>query len=545
MDILYIDPGRETPVRTGRHGELAYRYAYARAADTQQSAGVGQDFMAFRPGGEAFQFAVCDGVGQSFFGEIAAQFLARALLKWLSANQANLMSPDVRADLARFLDGERQAASAVVEAHAIPSNLPAMLREVLEEKRAIGSEAMFVCGHISMPSAAHPSGAVFLAWMGDMRARLWRGESERTDWLGNVFETGQRWSTRSGLKRGRLNVFQAPLVGIDRLSVYSDGLALLDGYLTPPPDHELDTLIRRQAESPTSDDIAFLDLRFPSPAPEETVHPEVRLQPVGRQLPDGWDVQWMPIPGAGFYQVAVLTDRERIYQTPFPAFKVEAGRGLLPSHVRVRAVGGLKMGDWAEMQPVQPALKESPGRKPGPAPRPDKKIPWRGVVPLAAAVAAMAILAMGAIGFYIFFGPDEEVPAEPPAQEVVPTVEPADLPEATETLPEPTVIPSPTAMGGKLPSPAPPVVAPEPVDLQSGECYLVVPENGLIVFDQPGMATSKRVTQGTQLTMTGLETIGDYLDRSWTWVEFERHEALGWVIYGTEDLAEVYLEKCP
>ena len=59
------------------------RYAYDLARDSRDSDEPGQDFLAFRYGGGRLAFAVCDGVGGSFLGHLAAQFLGEHLVAFL------------------------------------------------------------------------------------------------------------------------------------------------------------------------------------------------------------------------------------------------------------------------------------------------------------------------------------------------------------------------------------------------------------------------------------------------------------------------------
>src|SRR3954469_7654453 len=84
---------RELALQRGSVAGLTWRYAYARSADCRRAGQVGQDFLTIRCDGRAVAFAVCDGVGQSFFGEIAAGLLGSALLDWLWA-QAGAVSSD-------------------------------------------------------------------------------------------------------------------------------------------------------------------------------------------------------------------------------------------------------------------------------------------------------------------------------------------------------------------------------------------------------------------------------------------------------------------
>jgi hypothetical protein len=53
------------------------------------------------------------------------------------------------------------------------------------------------------------------------------------------------------------------LSSVERLAVYSDGLAVLDGKMnTPLEDAHLNKIIQTVGESPTSDDISFFEIQL-------------------------------------------------------------------------------------------------------------------------------------------------------------------------------------------------------------------------------------------------------------------------------------------
>lgn len=80
---LKVPQGWESWVQVVRGQALAYRFAYARSADTRASGDVGQDYLAVREGPQTLVFALCDGVSQSFYGDLAARYLGDALVAWL------------------------------------------------------------------------------------------------------------------------------------------------------------------------------------------------------------------------------------------------------------------------------------------------------------------------------------------------------------------------------------------------------------------------------------------------------------------------------
>ena len=63
----------------------AYRVglSYCRSMECRISGEPGQDYDAYRVGRGSLQFCVCDGVGQSYFGDAAARFIGDLLITWL------------------------------------------------------------------------------------------------------------------------------------------------------------------------------------------------------------------------------------------------------------------------------------------------------------------------------------------------------------------------------------------------------------------------------------------------------------------------------
>ena len=244
---------------------FSYRLAYARATETQAADNIGQDYLTLCESEEVFIFVLCDGVSQSFYGDLAAKYLGDALLPWLQE------LPDTLTDAESFQAALHDALYALtatgteqVQQVALPSDLPDILREVLEEKRSLGSEAMFVCGRIDLPHVEFPQGRVLLAWLGDARLRVWCGKRELK--LPGEFETKQRWSTRRGPVASVPHVYAAPVhhneTAITHLMAYSDGLTALDTWDNLPSSEELDALIAQAEASPVSDDISFLGLQL-------------------------------------------------------------------------------------------------------------------------------------------------------------------------------------------------------------------------------------------------------------------------------------------
>ena len=265
--LLRISQDHESPVTVVRGRGWTCRYAYARAAELREQGGTGQDYLVWRESAQAVAFALCDGVSQSFFGDLAAYFLGEALLEWLWGDLSPILDTEaLRIALVKQLRAWAGRATELVQSYPVSHDLPKLLREVLEEKRALGSQSTFVSGRFDWPSRELPQGRVMLTWMGDSRLRVWGPDGERTAELGGGLETAQRWSTLKGPIGGEPHLFVAPLVGreaaFSTVMIYSDGLAVLDQLAQPPSNEALQEFIYRSEVAPMSDDIAFWEVRL-------------------------------------------------------------------------------------------------------------------------------------------------------------------------------------------------------------------------------------------------------------------------------------------
>ncbi len=199
---LRVPQDRETDVREIVAGPFRLRYLYARSHDCRKSDDPGQDYIALRYDDRRLVFALCDGVSQSFYGDLAARFLGDALVDWLW----NDLVPDefrpepIRQALHSYLMDLTAEATREVRQVPVPSDAPPMLREALEQKRAIGSETMFICGSIEMPGPDLPNGRIVLAWLGDSELQLWSDDQDLSPALDAEWVTARRWSTKVGPK---------------------------------------------------------------------------------------------------------------------------------------------------------------------------------------------------------------------------------------------------------------------------------------------------------------------------------------------------------
>jgi len=521
-EFLRVPQNQETPVQVARGRAVAYRYAYARAAETRAAGDVGQDYLAVREGERSFVFALCDGVSQSFYGDLAARYLGDALVSWLSDDLRSTMEQQtIRADLAACLRDLTGPATELVQRHPLPPDIPPMLRDVLEEKRALGSESTFVCGRLDLADDTFPAGRIVLAWMGDSRLRLWSSGDDPPAALGGVFETAQRWSSRRGLVGGELNVFVAPLAQADRrfsrLVAYSDGLAALDDWGKDPSNRALQDLISRAGEAATSDDISFLEVwlgpmpvqigAFPLPAPHLLAVSlwEGRIR-----------AAWRPVPEAQQYEVEVRDDEVRSWKTPRTDWESPA---LPPGEyrLRVRAWRDGGPGEWGEERHVS---------VPQPAVPPARRIPT-GLGCAAIALAFIVVAGILAVLTLPLSGPLHWFVFPTPTATPTPTSTPTAT--ATATLTEtptltPTGTPTPTATSTDTPTPTPtetpaPTITPTQTPTGTSEptdTPIVTPTDTPTVTETPVPTPTDTPTLTLTVTITPVESLTPTLSPTMT-----------------------------
>jgi len=502
----------ETPLTLCQHSAFGYRYVYARSADSRLHAQPGQDFLAWRENEDRLSFALCDGVSQSFFGELASRFLGTALVDWFwRIDLSGSNSQTFTESLGTFLDDLTSEASAIVAAHPLPDDMPAVVRSVMEEKRALGSESTFVAGRIDILEKQ-----LWLAWMGDSRLRLWGPEGEMSARLGDTFHTAERWSSRRG-RVGALHTAVFPLEAIHYLAVYSDGLDLLDRFMSRHlRDASIQAYIELAGRQPTSDDVSYYELWLGNaPPPAMPPLPPPRLRAV-RATSRGMEISWHAVRGALRYELE-LYDRQRehtyYFQTSLLSFDlpwerlrgVQLGRlrpwaedvgewsgsfCLSPPPVKTTMSAPLSIADAvpsASRESTSPLQTEAATRQRGTSSR------WlclgcvgSGLV-LLAALYVLAVLYPGILSF-----PSRALmhrPLEPSSSAIIPSAalspSPSLLLSPTFSVPPPTPTPAPTSTSTSTSTPT--IVPFPPSTLVSTSMPVCVSfPNGLVLYRAPG-----------------------------------------------------------
>lgn len=256
----------DTFICTQPADNLTIRLFSMRCQEAQTQTLLNQDFacLASQQNASSLCFCVCDGVGSSYRGDFAAHYLACHLLSWLQEMPAIPSNPDQLAHtLHNLLDLWAHEAHIMLGKLAIPPETPELVREVLEEQRdTAGSETVFFCGRIDAGKspaqrATAPSAQAIFCWMGNVTARL-SLSANRCLILGDHDNDKNRWSTIHS-RRGQVTLWSDSLSTIERLIIYTDGLAAIGEKLVLATDEEWQAHARQLLLLPQNDDMTVLE----------------------------------------------------------------------------------------------------------------------------------------------------------------------------------------------------------------------------------------------------------------------------------------------
>ena len=386
MNIIRLLQDRETPTVLKESRAFSYRYAYSRSADSRNAGDPGQDYLTILEDGNRLVFVLCDGVSQSFYGDLAARLLGDGLADWLDALAIGNNPFNLEQAVVKFLNTLTETASVEVRNYVLPDNIPVMLQKVLEKKRSLGSESTFVAGLLDQTTHQY----VFV-WMGDSRLRFWDKNGEKTASLGETFLTRERWSSHKG-PVGQVHVFIGDLSNLQRVLAYSDGFAQLDRLfkLRSPSQRAINELITDSCKLPASDDISFLEIWPGAPSTLVTYSPKSPEQIQINSRTRGLKASWNPIKEATAYEVQIWQGatliEKRETKTPFLEFNPTQDMSQI-SQIRVRAWQDDEPGEWWD-EPVANLLEESSSTVLSPSSVPSLELPAFPPQPIAALPAS-------------------------------------------------------------------------------------------------------------------------------------------------------------
>ncbi|HEX9990895.1 MAG TPA: protein phosphatase 2C domain-containing protein [Chloroflexia bacterium] len=256
------------PVGAGIHVD----YFFQKSADAMETGAKNEDSIAWDvdPSGEIVTFVVCDGVGGSYLGHVAARFLAQRLASGFKT-WAQTASPEdmfTGEELQRQLDRWRESGQALLEKQPVSTDISPLLAEVLKNRKRDGSHAVFFCGYIDL----RPGRNSFFAWMGNVTGQVFDVQGKGLLDLSKMKDDRVRWTTAHGCL-GTPQVSWIQTSRIRRVLVTSDGLEEIFGRLSRVYKRsDYAAVVAKLREKSYSDDASMLSLWLPGgeiePAPE-------------------------------------------------------------------------------------------------------------------------------------------------------------------------------------------------------------------------------------------------------------------------------------
>jgi hypothetical protein len=345
LEVVSIDQRQETPLSkvTNPRATISYLYTPCRASRSEDDGG--QDYVVLGHNERTVSFVVCDGVGESYLGQVAARFLGNALVGWLGALEAVSDENSLASQVTGFLTELTAAGQQhMADYGELEDDLPPLLKWAQEEQRASGSETAFICGSVQfprIPTDSSDAGRLLLCWLGNAEVQVFDRDGSPLD-IGANWTGDDRWSTHHGVMGAeQVHVWLGELGQVSQLIAYSDGLASVRDRLQElvrAPD-KLREEVERICDSPTGDDISLVNIEIGTlPAP--------RLREIRSTWFGSTSLHWNPVPEAGAYLIEESRDPDfevvRSWVSSGASFRVE-DTALSQNYYRVKAIyGGLE-----------------------------------------------------------------------------------------------------------------------------------------------------------------------------------------------------------
>ncbi len=142
--IIVPDPGSPAPQWDAiQRGEGSLFLGYRRAREYDNSDGEGQDRCAITICGQTVIAVLADGVSQSFAGEIAAYAVVQTVTEALTQAIKTARIAECFAQMPLLLQSAARHYAIDVLQKPLPDEIPDIRRELLEEMRVGGSQAVF------------------------------------------------------------------------------------------------------------------------------------------------------------------------------------------------------------------------------------------------------------------------------------------------------------------------------------------------------------------------------------------------------------------
>lgn len=271
MTTLETEQSSDTRLTQLVRGPFILRFASYRKSEDAKLGLRSEDYLVSDLSPAHAMFALCDGVGTSFYGNIGSQFLGETLTHWLR----NILLPEslsessvkkwldgLNSDLTRVLTNIVALATSTVKEKELSSHDHLTKIAEISQRDDYGTQSNFVCGRIWPKSPQLPNGMVVVFWVGNARGRIFHGNNDLSyllKWGANPDQLKEVWSSKEGII-GKLYSFQTDLSQVDTILAYSDGLEDVEEHIGPNLNGvQIEGLVKR-AQASKDDDISFMQI---------------------------------------------------------------------------------------------------------------------------------------------------------------------------------------------------------------------------------------------------------------------------------------------
>jgi hypothetical protein len=274
MTIIETEQSRETKFTEIARGPFILRFISYRKSEDAKLNLRSEDYIVSELNPDKAVFALCDGVGSSFYGDIGSQILGETLLDWLSrvsppnnfmlgkSESANQWIGSLSKNLHAELKHKTELATTIIQKKEI--NSQDELTKLAEETQRddFGTQSNFASGILWPKSPSRPNGLILLFWLGNARLRIYNKNTDLTHLLGwgnDPDQLREVWSSKDGVV-GRIYSYITDLSKITTVIAYSDGLENAEDRIRPNLNGvQLEALVN-QAQSIKDDDVTYLEL---------------------------------------------------------------------------------------------------------------------------------------------------------------------------------------------------------------------------------------------------------------------------------------------
>lgn len=274
MTIIETEQSKETPLTEIARGPFILRFISYRKSEDAKLNLRSEDYIVSELNPDKAVFALCDGVGSSFYGNIGSQILGETLLDWLGrvpvpnsimlskSENANQWLATLSRDLTIELNQKTKLATEIIQKKDL-GNVDELAGLAEKTQRDdFGTQSNFACGVVWSKSPTLPNGLIVLLWLGNARFRIFNKNTDLTRLLGwgkDPDQLREVWSSKDGVL-GKIYFHLTDFSKVSTIIAYSDGLENAEDQVSPNLNGaQLESLVN-QSQSIKDDDVTFLEL---------------------------------------------------------------------------------------------------------------------------------------------------------------------------------------------------------------------------------------------------------------------------------------------